>query len=126
MLNLLPHLLAQEPAPGSGAGSFMITMVLMIVIFYMLLIRPQRKRQRELQEQVSTMKTGDHVVTIGGIHGLVAMIKDRTIVLKVADNTRIEFEKTAVATVMKKGKGSKDSAKDDQAIEVDAEAEIRK
>lgn len=124
MFNTLSFILAQEgPPPGGGAGSFMITMVLMIVIFYVLLIRPQRKRQRELQDQISAMKTGDHVVTIGGIHGLVTNIKERTVVLKVADNTRIEFEKTGVATVIKK---SKDSGKDDKPEELDAEAAIRK
>jgi preprotein translocase subunit YajC len=100
----------------------MITMLLMIVIFYFLLIRPQRKRQRELQDQVSAMKTGDRVVTIGGIHGLVAMIKDRTVVLKVADNTRIEFEKTGIASVLKK-----DNQKTDEEVEeIDADVEIRK
>ncbi len=106
----------------------MITMLLMIVIFYFLLIRPQRKRQRELQDQVSAMKTGDRVVTIGGIHGLVAMIKDRTVVLKVADNTRIEFEKTGIASVLKKDKQKdKDNQKADEEVEeIDADVEIRK
>lgn len=130
MFSSLPIILAQEGAPASGAGSFMITMILMIVIFYFLLIRPQRKRQRELNDQISAMKTGDRVVTIGGIHGLVSMIKDRTVVLKVADNTRIEFEKTGIASVLKKDKQKdKDSQKagqEEEAEEVDADTAIRK
>lgn len=96
--------LAQTPAPGGqpvAPPSFPWPMlVAMGVIFYFLLIRPQQKRQKDLRTLVDSLKTGDKVVTTGGIHGIVANIKDgTTLSLKVADNVRIEVDKSAIATV---------------------------
>ena len=72
----------------------------MAVIFYFLLIRPQQKKQKELQTLVSSLKTGDKVVTNGGIHGIVANVKDgATLSLKIADNVKIEVDKSAIALV---------------------------
>jgi preprotein translocase subunit YajC len=76
--------------------------ILMFVIFYFILIRPQRKRQKELAAQIETLRSGDKVVTSGGIHGLVTNIKERTVILKVAEGTKMEFEKSAVQAVIKK------------------------
>jgi len=75
------------------------------VIFYFLLIRPQQKQRKELQKLISALKTGDKVVTTGGIHGMISNVKERTVLLKVADNVKIEIDKASVATVL-------DSAKD--------------
>ncbi|WP_164364912.1 preprotein translocase subunit YajC [Sulfuriroseicoccus oceanibius] len=94
------ELLAQSNQ-GNPMGT-VIMMVLMFVMFYFILIRPQRKRQKELEAKVKSLKTGMKVVTIGGINGIVANVKERTLVLKVADNVKIEFEKSAVATVVTK------------------------
>lgn len=93
----------------------LIPFVLMFVIMYFVLIRPQRKRQKELQAQIEALRTGDRIITIGGMHGLVTNVKERTIVLKVADNTKVEFEKSAVQTVVRK--------KDDGKADSEAEAE---
>lgn len=80
-------------------------MVAVFVIMYFLVIRPQNKRQKQLQEMVSNLKTGDRVVTNGGIHGQVSNVKDgQTLVLKIADNVKIEIEKSAVATILKDSK----------------------
>lgn len=68
---------------------------------YFLLFRPQKKRQQEQQRLVSALKTGDKVVTSAGIHGLIANVKDTTIMLKVADNVKLEVEKSAVTNVLK-------------------------
>ena len=76
--------------------------ILIFVLFYFLLIRPQKKRQREMQEQIAALKTGDKVITAGGIHGLVTNVKERSVTLKVADNVKMEFEKASVTTVIKK------------------------
>ncbi|CAN5208708.1 hypothetical protein BH23VER1_BH23VER1_10300 [soil metagenome] len=97
-------LAAEGPAPQPGANPLntFIPIILMFVIFYFVLIRPQRKRQKELAEQVAAIKTGDHVLTSGGIHGIVANVKERTIILRVADNVKIEFEKSGVQAVIKK------------------------
>ena len=92
---------AGNPAtPGGGIG-FFIPLTLMLVIMYFVMIRPQTKRQQELKRLVSSLKTGDRVVTNAGIHGLISNVKDTTVLLKVADNVKIEIEKSAVATVLK-------------------------
>ena len=71
------------------------------VIFYFLLIRPQQKRQKQHQQLMANLKTGDRVVTSSGIHGLIANVKETTFLLKVADNVKIEIDKSAVAGVEK-------------------------
>ncbi len=76
-------------------------LIIIAVLFYFLLIRPQQKKQKEHQKLVSAIKTGDKVVTGGGIHGIVANVKDATILLKVADNVKIEMDKAAVVSVSK-------------------------
>ena len=101
-------LLAQEAAPGGAAPGFLEGMgifpflIMMLVMMYFLTIRPQRKKQKALDAQIASMKSGDNVVTVGGLHGLVTNIKDGTVILKVADNVKLEFEKPSIATVIKK------------------------
>ncbi len=80
-------------------------MILMFVIMYFLLIRPQRQRQKELEARVAQLRVGDKVVTSAGIHGLVTNVKERTLMVKVADNVKIEFEKSAIASTTPKGEG---------------------
>jgi preprotein translocase subunit YajC len=93
-----------DPAPPSPGG-MLVPMVAVFVIMYFLVIRPQNKRQKQLQEMVSNLKTGDRVVTNGGIHGQVANVKDgQTLVLKIADSVKIEVEKSAIATILKDSK----------------------
>lgn len=95
--------LAQTPAPQPPSGAGMVVpMIAIFAIMYFLIIRPQNKRQKELAARVSTLKTGDKVITTGGIHGIVANVKEGpTLSLKIADNVKIEVDKTAIATVEK-------------------------
>lgn len=80
----------------------LVPMIAIFAIMYFLIIRPQNKRQKELATRVSTLKTGDKVVTSGGIHGIVANVKEgTTLSLKIADNVKIEVDKTAIASVEK-------------------------
>jgi len=65
------------------------------------MVRPQKKRQQEQQRLMSALKTGDRVVTNAGIHGLIANVKETTVIVKVADNVKIEMEKSAVTNVLK-------------------------
>ena len=97
-------LLAQDSTapPGGGFGSF-LPLILMIVLFYFLLIRPQRLRQKQLAEQVAAMKKGDKVISAGGIHGVVTNVKDSTVSVKVAENVKLEFQKTSITTIIPKG-----------------------
>lgn len=98
-------LLAQAAggAPGGGGllGNPMVFMVLMFVMMYFVLIRPQRIRQKKHEELLKSIKVGDHVVTAGGEHGIVASVKDTTVMLRVADNVRIEYDRSAIAIVKK-------------------------
>ena len=99
--------LADAAAPTTPGGpNQMITMVVYAgcfgVIFYFLMIRPQNKRQSDLKALTAALKTGDKVVTTGGIHGIIANVKEgSTLLLKVADNVKIEINKDAIATVVK-------------------------
>ena len=68
---------------------------------YFVLIRPQKKRQQQQQRLVSSLKTGDRVVTNAGIHGLIANVKETTVIVKVADNVKIEMDKSAITNVLK-------------------------
>ncbi len=81
-------------------GSLIVTVVLMIGIFYFFLIRPQNKKQKEMEKMLAALKKGDKVVTIGGIHGVVTSTKEKTVVLKVDDNTKLEFNRSAIASVV--------------------------
>jgi preprotein translocase subunit YajC len=97
-------ILAQSPAPPSPAGGglgFFVPLIFIFVIMYFIMIRPQTKRQAEQKKLISSLKTGDRVVTNAGIHGLISNVKETTIIVKVADNVKIEMEKSAVATVLK-------------------------
>ncbi|MDG1855290.1 MAG: preprotein translocase subunit YajC [Verrucomicrobiales bacterium] len=100
--NTLFYLTAQaegQAPPGGGLGSFM-PLILIFVIFYFLLIRPQKQKQKKLQTQVDAMRTGDKVITAGGIHGLVTNVKNQSVTVKVDNNVKIEFEKGSIATVI--------------------------
>ena len=78
-----------------------LPLIIIAVLFYFLLIRPQQKKQKEHQRLVSSVKTGDKVITAGGLHGIVANVKENTFLVKVADNVKIEFDKSAVTSVTK-------------------------
>jgi len=94
---------AQAPSPGSPGGGlgFFVPFIFVFIIMYFVLFRPQKKRQQEQQRLMAGLKTGDRVVTNGGIHGLIANVKDTTVMLKVADNVKIEMEKSAITNVLK-------------------------
>lgn len=77
-------------------------MILMVVLMYFVAIRPQQKRQKELAARIAAMKIGDRVITSGGMYGLVANLKERTVLLKVADNVKIEFDKASIASILSK------------------------
>jgi preprotein translocase subunit YajC len=100
---LFTTLAQQTGGTGGGGGSTQLLMLgLMVVMFYFLLIRPQQRQRKEMQKRIDSMQTGDKVVTTAGIHGLVHNIKEKTVVIKIADSTMVEFDKPAIAQVIKK------------------------
>lgn len=88
--------------PGGLLGSPMVFPVLMIVMMYFLLIRPQRKKAQEQENLQKSAKVGDQVVTIGGLHGIITSVKEKTVMVKIADNVKVEFDKTAIASFTKR------------------------
>lgn len=105
-LLLVSPVLAQKqavPPPSSSWGGIIPMMLLMFAIIYFLMIRPEQKKQKERQAMVNSIKKGDKVITIGGIMGVVQSVKDTSAMIRVADNTSIEFTKAAISTVIKDG-----------------------
>jgi preprotein translocase subunit YajC len=101
---------AATPPTGPSPISAVFPFVVVGIIFYYLIIRPQNKRQAELKTLVSTLKTGDKVVTSSGIHGIISNVKEgTTLSLKIADNVKIEIDKSAIATVEKTPEKSSES-----------------
>ena len=87
-------------APGGGSSLPMLLPLLLIPVLYIVMIRPQQKRQKQWQSMLSSIKSGDKVTTAGGIRGTIISIKDDAIVIKVApDGIRMEVAKTAIASV---------------------------
>lgn len=103
---MLTIILAQaQTAAPAGAGpnplASFIPIILIFIIMYFVLFRPQMRRQKEQQKLVAALKTGDRVVTSSGIHGMITNVKDTTVTVKVADNVKLEMEKSAVTNVVK-------------------------
>lgn len=96
---------APEGAPQGGGAmwSSMVPFILIFVIFYFLLLRPQRRQQKEREMMISNLKKDDHVLTSGGIYGIVVNLKDDRVVLKVDErnDVRIEVRKDSIAGLVK-------------------------
>ena len=84
---------------GAGGFGFLIPMVLVFGVFYLLLIRPQQKKQRELQSTIAQLKAGDKVITTGGIVGKITEVRDTSFLIRSAEKTILEIARTAVAGV---------------------------
>ncbi len=92
-------IIAQEavPAAQGGGSNMLIFIVLMFAAMYFLMIAPQRKRQKQHNQMIQALKTGDRVVTIGGIFGTITNVKEKTFIVKLCDNTKVEFLKSAIS-----------------------------
>ena len=109
-MNLFPNLLVflaqttSEGVPQTPNPLFQFMPLIFIgVIFYFLLIRPQQKQRKEHAALIGSLKTGDKVVTNAGIYGLISNVKETTLSLKVADNVKIEIDKSAVLRRVESG-----------------------
>ena len=91
---------------GLGALGGLLPMLLIIGVFYVLLIRPQQKRQKELQHTISELKTGDRVVTTGGIIGTITTVRDTSFLIRSADKSILEIARSAVAGIDEEEKKS--------------------
>jgi preprotein translocase subunit YajC len=85
---------------GGGSGfSMLIPMVLVFGVFYVLMIRPQQKRQRELQQTIGTLKAGDRIVTTGGVIGTITTVRDTSFLVRSGEKSIIEIARSAVAAI---------------------------
>ncbi|HEV2829120.1 MAG TPA: preprotein translocase subunit YajC [Pyrinomonadaceae bacterium] len=84
---------------GAGGFGFLVPMLLVFGVFYLLLIRPQQKKQRQLQSQIADLKAGDKIVTTGGIIGTITAVKDTSFFVRSADKTILEIARSAVAGI---------------------------
>lgn len=92
------------PQDGSGSSSMLGNVFFILAIFavmYFLMIRPQRKQQREREAMLTALKKGDKVLVGGGIHGSIVGIEEKTLLVQIADNVKVKIERTAVTTVLK-------------------------
>ena len=104
---MTPYSILAAPAPPKDPGaanplaSPIVMMVLMVVIFYFLIIRPGQRQKKAQQARIANLEKGDKVVTVGGLHGTVHHISDRTVTLKLSEGVFVPFEKSAVQSVRK-------------------------
>jgi preprotein translocase subunit YajC len=78
----------------------LLPLILMFVIFYFLLIRPQQKRQRAIQQMQANLKKGDKVITIGGLHGIIDSVDEDKVVIRAGDGSRLTYDRSAVREVV--------------------------
>ena len=84
--------------PGGGLTAF-IPLLLMFAVFYFLLIRPQQKKQRDLREMLNSLKTGDQIVTSGGLYGtIIAFGEDNRVKVKIAENVKVDIARSAISS----------------------------
>lgn len=123
------HPLVYAQASSSSAGTtskasgwqtygMWIIIAVMLVVFYMLLIRPQRKRAQEHEGMMTELKKGDEVITIGGLHGTIKRVTDDTIVLEVDKGVTLTFSKSAISRRV-----SVEEEEEEEAVEPEPEAE---
>jgi len=90
------------PPQGQGTGNVFLQflpLALIFVIFYFLLIRPARTKQKAMQAMLEALKPGDRVITSGGMHGTVVALSDDVVQIRIADNVKVDFSKSAVVSV---------------------------
>lgn len=132
MNNSLLLLLGAAEGSSAGGGSAMTSLIpfaLIFLIMYLLIIRPQSRKQKALRNMIANLKKGDHVITIGGIHGTVHQVYDKTVIILV-DSVKMEFNKESVATIVnasdKKATSSKNTTKSKKEALTTASDETKK
>jgi preprotein translocase subunit YajC len=92
------------PSDGQGGSGNLVSTLIMFgaifLIFYFMIIRPQQKRSKEREKLLSSIEKGDKVMTSGGLYGVVDSLEEKTVILKVADNVKLKFERSAISSVI--------------------------
>jgi len=98
-MNTMIMLFATDPEGGGGGFTSLIFLAAIFLVFYLFIIRPQSKKQKEIQKKVTEMKKGDKVVTSGGMVGIVSTIEDDSIMLEVDKEVKVKLLKNAIVDV---------------------------
>jgi len=96
-------LILMAPSPDGGGGGLVSTLIMfgaIFLIFYFMIIRPQQKRAKERNKMLSNLEKGDKVVTSGGIHGTIAGIDEKTVLLQVSESVKVKVERSAISTIL--------------------------
>ena len=99
---LISNAYAQAGDPGAGMGNLII-LIIFVAVFWLMIFRPQMKRQKEHRQMVEALSKGDEVVTNGGVLGKITNVGEAFVTVEIANNTSIKIQKHAVAAVMPKG-----------------------
>ena len=110
-MNQLVNFLLMPPPGGGQQGSSaglmsFLPIILIFGVFWFFMIRPQNKQRKETQRMLADLRKGDKVVTIGGIHGVVQSVRENSVILKVDEGCKVEFTRSAIASMKEKGDGS--------------------
>ncbi len=101
---MAPSTQQQAGAPKADAMTYLVQfapLILIFIVFYLLLIRPQQKKQRATQDMIDNLKKGNKVITSGGMYGTVVDLKEKTVTLKIGDNVKVELLRSAISGMQK-------------------------
>jgi preprotein translocase subunit YajC len=104
-LNIL-HMIAMQPQGGSGGGSIfsaLVPILLVFLIFYFMILRPQQKKQKDREKLLSSVQKGDKVITVGGIHGTVIGLEEKTVLVQISDDVKVKFERSSISSINRTG-----------------------
>jgi len=93
---MIMTILQQQQAAAGGNWSFLAMMLLIFVVMWFFMIRPQQKKQKELEQFRNSLQKGDKIVTIGGIYGVVAEVKEKYIIVEVDNNVKLRVDRSAI------------------------------
>lgn len=122
MIPVMMLFMGGNPNPEGQAANPLLSFlpfILIIVVLYFLMIRPQKKRQQEREKMIAGVNKGDKIITVGGLHGTVQATKDKTVIVKIADNVKVELERSAIAAVVLSSDKPEASAQDVQLLDPD-------
>ncbi len=111
MTMTISSILAQGGGGGGSPFGPLLIFIPMIVIMYLLMIKPQQKKQREQQEMLKKLKVGDRVVTTGGIYATILAVREKTFLVKIAENTKVEISRSSVAVMVNEEEGETQKSK---------------
>lgn len=125
-MSFVPLLQTADATSSQSMLFSVLPLVALVAIFWIFIIRPQNKKQKEAEKMRDSVQKGDKIVTIGGVHGTISAVREKTIVIKVEDGAKIEFDRSAIASVMKKGEISAKESKDSESENSEESTEVSK